>query len=82
MFHFRFPADYWSTINGADHACPEEGIGAWRGATDRRNAAERQLLNRKSKRDSVLLSYTYEQVEALKTRDPGVRGGVRTPFTS
>lgn len=24
----RFPADYWSTVNGADHACPEEGSGA------------------------------------------------------
>ena len=28
------------------------------------NAAERQLLTRKSKRDSVLLSYMYEQIEA------------------
>lgn len=25
----RYPADYWSTKNGADHACPKEGTGAW-----------------------------------------------------
>ena len=25
----RYPADYRSTKNGADHACPEEGTGAW-----------------------------------------------------
>lgn len=25
----RFPADYWSTRNGVDLACPEEGTGLW-----------------------------------------------------
>lgn len=25
----RFPADYRSTRDGADRACPEEGAGAW-----------------------------------------------------
>jgi hypothetical protein len=25
----RFPADYWSTLDGANHACPEEGTGPW-----------------------------------------------------
>ena len=25
----RYPADDWSTKNGRDHACPEEGTGAW-----------------------------------------------------
>ncbi|MET0714915.1 MAG: hypothetical protein ABWY57_08370 [Mycetocola sp.] len=25
----RYPADYWSTVNGADSACPEEGAGPW-----------------------------------------------------
>ncbi len=25
----RYPADYWSTLNGAELACPEDGTGQW-----------------------------------------------------
>lgn len=25
----RYPADYWSTVKGADRACPKEGAGPW-----------------------------------------------------